>query len=126
VNVLIFVALTLVALAGTAVVATNTPQRQAVTLSFFGLTLSVLFLALQAPDVALSQIGVGTAIVPLMVLLAVRTMTARHAREQAGSGSGQESGESGEGGEGGKGSGKAGDKDRKGGEVLPGLGGERT
>ena len=42
------------------------------TLSVFGLLLSVLFLTLSAPDVALSQIGVGTAIVPLMVMLAVR------------------------------------------------------
>lgn len=119
-TVLIIVALTLVALAGTAVVAANTPQRQAVTLSFFGLTLAVLFLAFQAPDVALSQIAVGTAVVPLMVLLAVRTMTARPAREQAGSGSGAE-------GEVDEGSGeKAGGEAREGGEVPPGLGGDRA
>jgi energy-converting hydrogenase B subunit D len=82
VSVLIVVALTLVALAGTAVVATDMPERQAVTLSFFGLTLTVLFLALQAPDVALSQLGVGAAVVPLMVMLAIRTMSGRHAPEQ--------------------------------------------
>jgi energy-converting hydrogenase B subunit D len=82
VSLLIVVALTLVALTGTAVVATDVPERQAVTLSFFGLTLAVLFLALQAPDVALSQIGIGAAIVPLMVMLAIRTMTGRHAREE--------------------------------------------
>jgi uncharacterized MnhB-related membrane protein len=82
VSVLIVVALTLVALAGTAVVATDAPERQAVTLSFFGITLTVLFLALQAPDVALSQLGIGAAVVPLMVLLAIRTMSARHAREE--------------------------------------------
>ena len=81
-SVLIVVALTLVALAGTAVVATGVPERQAVTLSFFGLTEVILFLALQAPDVALSQLGIGAAIVPLMVLLAIRTMSARHARDQ--------------------------------------------
>lgn len=73
-GVLVFVSLTLVALAGTAVVISNVPQRQAVTLAFFGLTLTVLFVALQAPDVALSQLGVGTAVVPLMVMLAIRTM----------------------------------------------------
>jgi uncharacterized MnhB-related membrane protein len=78
----IVVSLTLVALAGTAVVITDAPARQAVTLSFFGLTLVVLFLALQAPDVALSQIGVGTAIVPLMVMLAIRTMRADRARKK--------------------------------------------
>ncbi len=64
--------LTLVAAAGTAVVMTNAPERQAVTYAFFGITLTLLFLALQAPDVALSQLAVGTAFVPLMVMLAIR------------------------------------------------------
>ena len=79
---LIAVSLTLVALAGTAVVATDAPERQAVTLAFFGLTLTVLFLALQAPDVALSEVGVGAAIIPLMVLLAIRTMRADRAQHK--------------------------------------------
>jgi energy-converting hydrogenase B subunit D len=72
-EVLVAVSLTLVALAGTAVVISSAPQRQAVTLAFFGLALTVLFVTLQAPDVALSQLGVGTAVVPLMVMLAIRT-----------------------------------------------------
>jgi energy-converting hydrogenase B subunit D len=80
-TVLIAIALTLVGLTGTAVVVANVPERQAVTLSFYGLTLTVLFVVLQAPDVALSQLGIGTAIVPLMVMLAIRTITTRHARE---------------------------------------------
>ncbi|GDY29645.1 hydrogenase subunit MbhD domain-containing protein [Gandjariella thermophila] len=71
-NVLLIVSLTLVAVAGTVVVATGEPSRQAVVLSVFGLLLGLLFVVLQAPDVALSQIGVGTAVVPLMVVLAVR------------------------------------------------------
>lgn len=71
-NVVVIVALGLVAATATAVVATSEPGRQAVTLSGFGMSLAVLFMALQAPDVALSQIGVSTAIVPLMVMLAVR------------------------------------------------------
>jgi energy-converting hydrogenase B subunit D len=69
---LIAVMLSLVALAGTAVVLSERPQRQALVLSAFGLTMALLFLLLDAPDVSLSQIGVGTAIVPLMVMLAVR------------------------------------------------------
>jgi uncharacterized MnhB-related membrane protein len=89
-TVLLAAALTLVALAGTAVIATDLPERQAVTLSFFGLTLTVLFVALQAPDVALSQLGVGSAIVPLMVMLAIRTINARHARQQAASQGGEQ------------------------------------
>lgn len=71
---LIVVSLTLVAVAGTVVVFTMVPERQAVALAAFGLTLTVLFAALSAPDVALSQLGVGTAIVPMMVLLAIRTI----------------------------------------------------
>ena len=69
---LIAVALTLVLLAGAAVVFTDDPQRQAVTVSVYGLLMTVLFFLLAAPDVALSQVVVGTAIVPLMVMLAVR------------------------------------------------------
>ena len=69
---LIATALTLVALAGGAVVFTDAPDRQAVTLSVFGLTLALLFFVLQAPDVALSQLGIGAAIVPLMVMIAIR------------------------------------------------------
>jgi uncharacterized MnhB-related membrane protein len=74
VTALVAVALTVVALAGTAVVFADAPERQAISLSVFGVTLVVLFVVLQAPDVALSEIGVGTAIVPLMVMLTIRTM----------------------------------------------------
>jgi energy-converting hydrogenase B subunit D len=74
VTALIVLALTLAALAGTAVVFADAPERQAVTLSVFGLALVVVFMVLQAPDVALSELGVGTAIVPWMVMLAIRTM----------------------------------------------------
>lgn len=86
-NVLIVLSLTLVAIAGTVVVTAQDPARQAVTLSFFGLTLTVLFAALSAPDVALSQLGVGTAIVPLIVMLSIRTIRGhrdREKRQQAG------------------------------------------
>lgn len=74
---IIAVAFALVALSGTAVVLTAEPTRQAVTMAAFGLTLAVLFMALQAPDVALSEIGVGTAIIPLMIMLAVRKIGQR-------------------------------------------------
>jgi uncharacterized MnhB-related membrane protein len=77
VTVLIAVALTLVAAGAVAVVMTDDPERQAVTLSVYGLLLAVLFMTLAAPDVALSQIGVGTAIVPLMVMLSIRKVRDR-------------------------------------------------
>ena len=64
--------LTIVGISGTAVVLTGSPSRQAVALGGFGVLLSLLFVVLQAPDVALSQLAVGTAVVPLMVMLAIR------------------------------------------------------
>jgi uncharacterized MnhB-related membrane protein len=73
-TVLVLIILGLVAVGGTVVTCTADPKRQAVTLSVYGVLLSVLFLALAAPDVALSQVAVGSAVVPLMVLLAVRTV----------------------------------------------------
>jgi len=69
---LIYLALALVAVTGTVVALTRQPARQAVTLSVFGLTLSILFMTVQAPDVALSQLAIGTAIVPLMVMLTIQ------------------------------------------------------
>ncbi len=69
---LIGIALTLVLLGGAAVVFTDDPQRQAVTVSVYGLLMTVLFFLLAAPDVALSQVVVGTAIVPLLIMLTIR------------------------------------------------------
>lgn len=65
------VALTLVAISATAVVLVDDPLRQSMVSSFLGLFLSALFFVLQAPDVALSMIGVSTVIVPALVLLAL-------------------------------------------------------
>jgi uncharacterized MnhB-related membrane protein len=71
VNALLTVSLLLVAGAATAVVLTRDPARQAVTLSALGLALTVFFVVYQAPDVALSQLAVGTVLVPLMIALTV-------------------------------------------------------
>lgn len=68
-NVLQVVALLLVGVAGTCVVAARDPLRQAVLASFFGIALALLFFVLQAPDVALSEIVVGAVALPLMILL---------------------------------------------------------
>jgi uncharacterized MnhB-related membrane protein len=68
-NALLVIALALVAFAATAVVLTRNPVRQMIVFSFFGLTLSLLFLVLQAPDVALSEIAVGSAALPLILLV---------------------------------------------------------
>ena len=74
---LVGIALTLVLVGAIAVVLTDDPQRQAVTLSVYGVLMTVLFLLLAAPDVALSQVVVGTAITPLMVMLAIRKIRGR-------------------------------------------------
>jgi energy-converting hydrogenase B subunit D len=64
-------ALIVVAVLGTGVVFTRDPLRQAAMSGIFGLALAVLIAALQAPDVALSQIGVGAIALPVMILLAL-------------------------------------------------------
>lgn len=74
---LALIMLTLVGVGGSIVALTGDPKRQAVVLSVYGLLLTVLFTVLQAPDVALSQLAVGSAVVPLMVLLSVRITSGR-------------------------------------------------
>lgn len=61
--------LVLVACGATAVVLTRSPVRQVIVLSAYGVLLAVLFLALQAPDVTLSELTVGAVILPLLLLL---------------------------------------------------------
>lgn len=63
--------LLLVAVAGTLVVITRDPAAQPIGISFFGLILAVMFMAFQAPDVALSQLTIGAVGLPLMILLAL-------------------------------------------------------
>ncbi|MFI0900477.1 Na(+)/H(+) antiporter subunit B [Streptomyces sp. NPDC020983] len=69
---LVAAALVLVVAAATAAALTRDPVRQSVLLSVLGVCLALLFLLVQAPDVALSQLAVGSAITPLLVLLTVR------------------------------------------------------
>lgn len=92
-TILVVVALTLVGAVGTVVVFTDEPQRQAVVLSVFGLLLTLLFFVLQAPDVALSELAVGMALVPLMVMLTIRKIRAGgQSGGDSGGGSEKESG----------------------------------
>jgi len=82
VTALLAVSLVLVAASGTVVLLTRSPLAQAVVLSIHGLVLTVLFTVGGAPDVALSQVTVGAAVVPLMVLLALAKTHTPHARDQ--------------------------------------------
>jgi energy-converting hydrogenase B subunit D len=78
-----------VAIGGLAVAATREPVRQAIVAGIFGLLLAALFFAFQAPDVALSQITVGSVALPAMILLAVARTRARAARAGGGDGEGR-------------------------------------
>ncbi|WP_435126954.1 Na(+)/H(+) antiporter subunit B [Actinacidiphila sp. bgisy144] len=74
---LIGVALGFVVVAATLAVLCREPVRQAVLLGVLGLALALLFTVLQAPDVALSQVAVGTVLTPLLILLTVRKVRRR-------------------------------------------------
>jgi energy-converting hydrogenase B subunit D len=78
------VCLLAVAVTGTATVLTREPLRQAVSSAVLGLSLSVLFLAFGAPDVALPQIVVAGIAVPVMVLLALAKIRTDERRAAAG------------------------------------------
>lgn len=58
-----------VAVGATVVVLTRDPLRQVLAFAVYGLFLTVLFLLLQAPDVALSELVIGTAALPLILLV---------------------------------------------------------
>jgi energy-converting hydrogenase B subunit D len=72
VTVLQIVALVAVAAGGGAVALVTDPMRQTLLLGVFGLALVFLFFTFQAPDVALSEIVVGTIGLPLIILAALR------------------------------------------------------
>ncbi len=71
-TVLEFAALFLVVLTGTGVVFTHDPRQQAIVLGFSGFAMATwLLLVLQAPDVALAQVTVGSVMLPGMTLVAL-------------------------------------------------------
>ena len=73
-RILLPVLLILVALAGTGVVLSREPRRQVLAIAANGFVLSILFMALQAPDVAFAEIAVGSAATPLLFLVALASM----------------------------------------------------
>lgn len=60
-----------VMLLGVVVVLTREPVKQSIVAGVFALTLVMLFMVLQAPDVALSELVVGTVAFPLVLLAAI-------------------------------------------------------
>jgi energy-converting hydrogenase B subunit D len=68
---LLVVVLTAVGVLGVCVVLTRDPLRLTVVNGFFGLALVLFFVALQAPDVAISELVVSTVAYPLVLLVTV-------------------------------------------------------
>ncbi len=69
------------ALAGAGVVFARNPRKQVLAMSMNGLVLTLLFFALQAPDVAYSEIVVGAAAVPLLYYATLSSIRAGRTRE---------------------------------------------
>lgn len=80
-HLLVTAMLCLTAISGTFVVLTRDPRRQVFAIAANGLVLGLLFLVLQAPDVALSEIAVGTAVTPLLFLVTLAAIAMNRARE---------------------------------------------
>jgi len=74
------VAMLLVAVLGLAVVITREPVHQAMVFGIFGGAMAVLFLVVQAPDVALSAIVVGAVAWPAMSLFTLAKARERDRR----------------------------------------------
>jgi uncharacterized MnhB-related membrane protein len=65
------------------VVLTRDPRPQSLTLTLYGLSLGLAFVAFAAPDVALAQLTVGAVALPLMVLLTLARMRRHAERDRA-------------------------------------------
>ena len=67
----------LVALGGTITLFVRNPKRQILFFSLYGVLTSILFLAIEAPDVALSELAVGVVALPLMLLVTLTNVRDR-------------------------------------------------
>lgn len=74
------------AISGWLVVVSRDPKRQVFALAGNGVVLGALFFALQAPDAALSEMAVESAIVPLLFLVTLAAVAMDRARKQDGEG----------------------------------------
>ncbi len=71
----LLLSLLLVAGGGTAVVLIRRIRVQAIVLSLFGLIQTIAFLALKAPDLAIAQLAVGSAAVPVLFVLVINRIS---------------------------------------------------
>ena len=90
----LIVALSLLLLAiGVGVAATRDPLHQTLAGGFFALVLALLFLVFQAPDVALSEIVIGSIALPTITLLTLAKIVELARRQRQLEGSDAEGGE---------------------------------
>ena len=73
--------LLLTAVSGLLVVGARHSKHQVFALAANGLVLGVLFFVLQAPDVALSEIGVNTVVTPLLFVVTLAGVTVNRTRQ---------------------------------------------
>lgn len=81
-SVLLTVLLLLTAAAGTGIVLARDPRRQVLAITANGLVLALLFMVLQAPDVAFSELAVGTVALPLLFLVALASVRVGRANDK--------------------------------------------
>jgi uncharacterized MnhB-related membrane protein len=79
-SIVIIVLMLIVCGTSTAIVLTTAPRRQVLAMAVNGFALSALFMALQAPDVAFSEIVVGGAALPLFFFAALSALRADRKR----------------------------------------------
>lgn len=79
-NWLVGVMLLTSALSGLLVVTSRVPRRQVYAIGANSVVLALLFFVLQAPDVAYSELAVGTVIVPLLFLITLAAIAMNKAR----------------------------------------------
>lgn len=64
-------ALLAVAICAGGVALTRDPLRQSIVFGALGVSLTIAFFVFRAPDVALSELAVGTVLIPLIALIAI-------------------------------------------------------
>ena len=64
----------LTAVSGTGVALSRTPRQQVLAMAVNGMVLALLFMALQAPDVAFAEVAVGTVALPLLFLVVLASI----------------------------------------------------
>ena len=73
-SLLISLLLLMAAASGTGVALSRKPRHQVMAMAVNGLVLALLFMALQAPDVAFAELAVGTAGLPLLFLIVLASV----------------------------------------------------